>query len=73
MLAGLRSAVVLRGTASLLGSGAAGLKWSETEQRQPVQMALAGHQFPWVFAGALDTAAAHETTMVQEELQQIQI
>jgi len=32
-------------------------------------MALAGHQLPRAFAGALGTAAAHETPMVHEELQ----
>jgi hypothetical protein len=36
-------------------------------------MALAGHQLLRAFAGALGTAAAHETPMVQEELQQVQI
>jgi hypothetical protein len=50
-----------------------GLKWAEAEQRQPVRMALAGHQLPRAFAGALGTSAAHETPMVQEELQEIQI
>ena len=58
---------------SLPGSGSPGLKWPEAQQRQPVRMALAGHQFPWAFAGALGTAAAHEAAMVQEELQQVQV
>src|SRR5208282_2531337 len=58
---------------SLPGSGSPGLKWPEAQQRKPVLMALAGHQFPWAFAVALGTAAAHETTMVQEELQQVQV
>jgi hypothetical protein len=35
-------------------------------------MALAGHQFPWAFALALGPPTAHETTMVQEEPQQVQ-
>src|SRR4051794_1866676 len=59
--------------ASLPGSGSPGLKWPEAQQRKPVRMALAGHQFPWAFAGAPGTAAAHETPMVQEELQQVQV
>jgi len=36
-------------------------------------MTLTGHQFPWAFAVALGTAAAHEAPMVQEELQQVQV
>jgi hypothetical protein len=62
-----------RKAASLPGSGSPGLKWPEAQQRKPVRMALAGHQFPWAFAGALGAAAAHETTVVQEELQQVQV
>jgi hypothetical protein len=31
-------------------------------------MALAGHLFPWTFAGELGNPAAHEAAMVQEEL-----
>jgi hypothetical protein len=38
-----------------------------------MRMALAGHQFPRAFAIALGTAAAHEATMVQEELKQVQV
>src|SRR5271165_5766860 len=53
---------------SLPGSGAPGLEWPEAQQRQPVRMALAGHQLPRAFAVALGTAAARETTMVQKEL-----
>jgi hypothetical protein len=59
--------------ASLPGSGSPGLKRPEAQQRQPVWMAWAGHQFPWAFAVALGTAAAHETPMVQEELEQVQV
>jgi hypothetical protein len=33
-----------------------------------MRMALAGHQFPWAFAGALGNPAACESAMVQEEL-----
>src|SRR5215213_970944 len=65
---------VLCGKRSALpGSGLPGLKWPEAQQRQPVRMALAGHQFPRAFAVALGTSAAHETPMVQEEPQQAQI
>src|SRR6476660_4908190 len=63
----------LREAVSLPGSCLSGLKWAEAEQCQPVRMALAGHQLLRAFAGALGTAAAHETPMVQEELQQVQI
>jgi hypothetical protein len=55
------------------GSGSPGLKWPEAQQGKPVRMALAGQQFPWAFAGAPGTAAAHETTVVQEESRQVQI
>ena len=64
---------LMREAVSLPGSCLSGLKWAEAEQRQPVRMALAGHQLLRAFAGALDPAAAHETPMVQEELQQVQI
>ena len=37
---------------SLPRSSALRLKGSEAQQRQPMCMALAGHQFPWAFAGA---------------------
>jgi hypothetical protein len=59
--------------ASLPGSGSPGLKWPEAQQRKPVRMAVAGHQFPRAFAAAPGTAAAHKTPMVQEESQQVQI
>jgi hypothetical protein len=59
--------------ASLPGSGSLLLRRPETEQGEPVRMALAGHQFPRAFAVALRPPAAHETTMVQEEPQQVQI
>ncbi len=38
-----------------------------------MRMALAGHQFPWAFAVAFGTPAAHEAPMVQEEPQQVEI
>jgi len=53
---------------SLPGSGVSRLEWPEAQQRQPVRMALAGHQLPRAFAVALGPAAAHKTPMVQEEL-----
>jgi hypothetical protein len=49
------------------------LKWSETEQGKPMRMAFAGHQFPRALADALGKPAAHETPMIEEEAQQIQI
>ena len=55
------------------GSSAAGLKWPEAQQRQPMRMALAGHQFPRAFAVPFGTSAAHEAPMVQEEPQQVQV
>jgi hypothetical protein len=62
-----------REAVSLSGSRLLGLKRPEAEQRKPMRMAVAGHQFPRAFAVALGTAAAHEATMVQEELQQVQV
>jgi hypothetical protein len=58
-----------REAANLLVSGVPGLKWPEAQQRQPMRMALAGHQFPRAFAVPFGTSAAHEAPMVQEELQ----
>src|SRR3954452_21648957 len=55
------------------GSSVAGLKWPEAQQRQPMWMALAGHQFPRAFAVPFGTSAAHEGPMVQEEPQQVQV
>ena len=72
--AGFRLAgCLVREAASLPGSGLLGLKRSEAQQRQPVRMALAGHQFARAFAVTLGAPAAHEAPMVQEELQQIQV
>ncbi len=62
-----------REAVSLPGSSAAGLKWPEAQQRQPMRMALAGHQFPRAFAVPFGTSAAHEAPMVQEEPQQVQV
>src|SRR5208282_4921075 len=64
---------LVREAASLLGSGSLGLQRPEAQQGEPVRMALAGHQFARAFAVTLGTLAAHETPMVQEELQQAQI
>ena len=58
----------VREAVSLPRSSALRLNGSETQQRQPMRMALAGHQFPWAFAGALGNQTAHEAAMVQEEL-----
>src|SRR5690349_575545 len=55
------------------GSNPLVLKWSETEQGEPMRMAFAGHQFPRALADALGKPAAHETPMIEEEAQQIQI
>jgi hypothetical protein len=63
----LRSWLV-REAVSLPRSSALRLNGSEAQQRQPMRMALAGHQFSWAFAGALGNPAAHEAAMVQEEL-----
>jgi hypothetical protein len=41
------------------------LNGSEAQLRQPtMRMALAGHLFPWTFAGELGNPAAHEAAMV---------
>jgi hypothetical protein len=58
---------------SLPGSGVLVLKPSKVQEGEPVRMAFAGHQFPRAFADALGKLAAHETPMVKEESQQIQI
>jgi len=63
----------VREAASLPGSSSLGLKRSQAQQGEPMRMARAGHQFPWAFANAFGTSAAHEAAMVQEEPQQIQI
>jgi len=36
-------------------------------------MARACHQFPWAFAVAFGTPAAHEAAVVQEEPQQVKV
>jgi hypothetical protein len=59
----------VREAVSLPRSSVLQLNGSQAQQRQPVRMALAGHQFPRAFAGALGNPAAHEAAMVQEELQ----
>jgi hypothetical protein len=62
-----------REAANLPGSSVPGLDWSEAQQRQPMRMALAGHQFSRAFAVAFGPSAAHEAPMVQEEPQQGQV
>ena len=54
---------------SLPRSSAFWLQRSKAQQRQPMRVALAGHQLPRAFAGALGNPAAHEAVMVQVELQ----
>jgi hypothetical protein len=54
---------------SLPRSSAFGLNGSQAQQRQPMRMALPGHQFSRAPAGAFGNPAAHEAAMVQEELQ----
>jgi hypothetical protein len=58
-----------REAANLPGSGLPGLKWPEAQQRQPMLMALAGHQFAWALAVAFGASAPHEMPMVQQEPQ----
>jgi hypothetical protein len=48
----------IREAVSLPRSSALRLNGSEAQQRQPMRMALAGHQFSWAFAGALGNPAA---------------
>jgi hypothetical protein len=60
----------VREAASLPASNSPGLQWPEAQQRKPMRMALAGHQFPRAFAVAVGKPAAHEASMVQEELKQ---
>jgi hypothetical protein len=63
----------VREAASLPASNAPGLQWPKAQQRKPMRMALAGHQFPRAFAVAVGKSAAHEASMVQEELKQAQV
>jgi hypothetical protein len=69
VMAGFRFEGGSVGRPTLPGSSVAGLKGPEAQQRQPMRMALAGHQFPRALAVAFGTSAAHEAPMVQEELQ----
>ena len=61
---------LVREAASLAGSVSQGLSKSQAEEREPVRMSLAGHDFPWAFALTLRALAAHVAPMVQKELQQ---
>ena len=56
----------VREAISLPRSSALRLNGSKAQQRQPVRMTLAGHQFPWALAGTLGNPATHEAMMVQE-------
>ena len=49
------------------------LKRPQAKEREPVMMILAGHQLRWTFANALRNSAAQDASMVQEELQQVQV
>jgi hypothetical protein len=55
------------------GSGSLRLKWSKSQQRQPMRMALAGHHFAGAFAVALGAPAAHEAPVVEEEPEQVEV
>src|SRR5260370_29872761 len=65
---------ISRGTASRGGcrerSGLQRLKWPESEQRQPVFVRLAAHQFPGTPARTFGASATHETPMAEGKLQQ---
>jgi hypothetical protein len=50
----------------LPGSDLARLEWSESEQREPMQMALTRHHFARTFTFAVRTLAAHEASVVQK-------
>jgi hypothetical protein len=58
-----------REAANLPGSSVPRPDWPEDQPRQPMRMALAGHQFARAFAVAFGTSAEHEAPMVQEEPQ----
>jgi hypothetical protein len=60
----------VREAANLPASNSPGLQWPKAQQRKPMRMALAGHQFPRAIAVAVGKLAAHEASMVQEELKQ---
>ena len=64
---------LVREAARLPGSSLLRLKRSQTQQGQPVRMALAGHQLARAFALALGIAAPQEAAVVQEEAQQVQV
>src|SRR4051812_26638393 len=63
----------VREAVSLPRSSPPGLKRSQAEQGEPVQMILAGHQLSWALALALGVPAAQETAVVQKEPQQVQV
>src|SRR5471030_1245602 len=56
-----------------LWSGSPGLNWPQAEQREPMRVALSGHQLGRTLANTLGAPAAQEAAMIQEEPQQIQI
>ncbi len=70
---GGRQGTVCRRPAGLRGSRALGLKRAEAQRRQPMRMAFASQQFPRAASGSLRTLAAHETAVVQEISQKVQI
>jgi hypothetical protein len=59
-----RRVVVCGRPVGLPGSHLLGLKRAEAQQRQPVQMAFVGEQFPRAVSVSLGALAADETTVV---------
>ena len=54
-------------------SGSKWLKRAQTQQREPMRMLLPRHHLARALGLALNTTAAHEAPVVEEELQQVQV
>src|SRR5260370_1294458 len=70
---GFISSAIYMEAVDLPASASLGLKRSESEQREPVRMILAGHQLTRALALAFSSPAAQEAPIVQEEAQQVKV
>ncbi|MGF6971908.1 hypothetical protein QFZ94_000335 [Paraburkholderia sp. JPY465] len=66
----VRNAVQMEAGDDLPISGSLRLEWAESEQRQPVIVRLAAHQFPRALSSSLRASAAGKAAMVEDKLQQ---
>ena len=51
-------------------SASLGLEWAESEQRKPVIVRLAAHQFPRTFSSSFKASAPGKAAMIEDKLQQ---